>query len=181
MAANPQASLKAIEPFRAAAADLVVAVTPTISTQPSGEFACLDSGVTFTVVADSAVTMSYQWQLDGVDISAATSSSLTISNVVEADAGLYSVVVTDLERDPQRVFGGTLEPRLELHCVPAPSAAERARWQRGLTIGSPRASGSTTKDGSSSVSQPIPYETHEPITGNPLRRKPVFSSKVAGV
>jgi hypothetical protein len=37
--------------------------------------------------------------------------------------GQLIVAVTDLERDPERVFGDTLEPRLELHQIPAPSEA----------------------------------------------------------
>jgi hypothetical protein len=50
--------------------------------------------------------------------------------------GQLIVAVTDLERDPERVFGDALEPRLELHQIPAPSEAERPRWLRGLSVNS---------------------------------------------
>ncbi|MGC8742630.1 MAG: immunoglobulin domain-containing protein, partial [Verrucomicrobiia bacterium] len=49
----------------------------------------------FTVVAQSDKPLSYQWKKDGVNIDGATSSTLTIQNAQVADAGAYTVVVSD--------------------------------------------------------------------------------------
>ncbi|MEW6469094.1 MAG: PQQ-dependent sugar dehydrogenase [Bacteroidota bacterium] len=49
----------------------------------------------FSVTASGATPLSYQWRKDGIDISGATSSAYTISNVQQSDAGQYSVRVTN--------------------------------------------------------------------------------------
>ncbi len=49
----------------------------------------------FTVTASGPLSLRYQWQFEGANIAGATSSSLTISNVVQTNVGDYSVVVTD--------------------------------------------------------------------------------------
>ena len=78
-----------------AAATLTVADVPTITVQPSGELACVDDAITFSVSATSAIPVSYQWQKDGVDIAGATASSRTINPVSSGDVGLYRVVITN--------------------------------------------------------------------------------------
>src|SRR3954454_2752816 len=49
----------------------------------------------FTVVASSGTTMSFQWYKDGVPISGATSSTLTVSDCRDADQGTYTVNITN--------------------------------------------------------------------------------------
>ncbi|PTY07381.1 hypothetical protein DB347_08765 [Opitutaceae bacterium EW11] len=66
---------------------------PTITTQPKTQAAAYGSTVRLTVSADSAT--SYQWYKDGVAIAGATAGTLTLSNVQDADAGSYTVVVTN--------------------------------------------------------------------------------------
>lgn len=51
--------------------------------------------VTFTVVATSSSTLSYQWRKNGGNISGATASSYTITSVQANNAGTYSVKVTN--------------------------------------------------------------------------------------
>lgn len=55
----------------------------------------INSGETasFSVIA-TGDNLSYQWRLDGTNISGETSSTLSISNVTSADAGVYSCVIT---------------------------------------------------------------------------------------
>jgi hypothetical protein len=50
---------------------------------------------TFTVVATSGTTMTYQWYKDGDLIPGATSASYTIASVTAADQGRYYVKVTN--------------------------------------------------------------------------------------
>ena len=49
----------------------------------------------FSVLAESTTPITLQWRKNGVIIPGATGTSLTISNVVVEDGGLYSVLVTD--------------------------------------------------------------------------------------
>ena len=50
---------------------------------------------TFTVGVNGMPTLSYQWRSNGVAIGGATSNSYTINNVQPAQAGSYSVVVSN--------------------------------------------------------------------------------------
>ena len=67
---------------------------PTITTQPNPQTVCEGTSVTFNVVADATAPV-YQWQLNGNDIPGATADTYTISSVSTADAGDYTVIVTD--------------------------------------------------------------------------------------
>ena len=76
-----------------------VYLPPVIRTQPAN--VSLWEGAawwTFTVLATGNrgdPPLSYQWQFGGTDVSGATTSSLTISNMTIASEGYYSVVVTN--------------------------------------------------------------------------------------
>jgi hypothetical protein len=76
--------------FTAAAAG-----APVIATQPVAQSVANGANVTFTVGATGAGTLSYQWLKDGAAITGATSSTLTVSSVTSANAGNYSVRVTN--------------------------------------------------------------------------------------
>jgi|GEM_PF-307023 len=73
--------------------------SPVITTQPEPQSVNLGSGVptgvTFSVVATGDAPLTYQWRKDGTEISGATSASYAISTVQAADAGDYTVVVTN--------------------------------------------------------------------------------------
>lgn len=72
------------------------AVPPAITTQPLSRTVVVGSNVTFSVVATGTAPLSYQWLLGGGAIAGATASSYTRMNVQPADAGTYSVVITNL-------------------------------------------------------------------------------------
>ena len=77
----------------------------TIDTQPISQTVYVDSSTaTFTVIpTPGRYPFTYQWKKDGVDlidgenIAGATTNTLIISNVLETDAGSYSVVITNLD------------------------------------------------------------------------------------
>ena len=75
----------------------LVAATPTISSQPAAASRSYGQSVTFSVTASASDggTLSYQWLLGGVSINGATSSSYTIDSLALADAGSYSVYITN--------------------------------------------------------------------------------------
>lgn len=68
---------------------------PTIATQPAGQTAHAGSRVSFTVSALGNPPPTYQWRKNGTDIGGATGSSYTIASLTTADAGEYSVRVSN--------------------------------------------------------------------------------------
>jgi len=76
-------------------ATLTIVAAPVILTNPASLTVSTGSTAGFSVTATGAAPLSYQWRFGGVDISAATSSSYSRVNVQSADAGNYSVVVTN--------------------------------------------------------------------------------------
>ena len=72
-----------------------VTAQPTISTSPRSQFAWEGKRVSLNVVVKGTAPLSYQWQLNGVNISEATNRSLTISQVRMTDSGGYRIVVID--------------------------------------------------------------------------------------
>jgi hypothetical protein len=79
-----------------AAATLTVNIAPSITTQPSSRTVNPGSSVTFSVTATGTAPLSYQWRKNGTIIVGATLSSYSMSNVQQADAGNYTVVVSNV-------------------------------------------------------------------------------------
>jgi hypothetical protein len=75
---------------------------------------------TFTVMAGGTPPLSYQWNFNGTNISGATNTLLTLTNVQSSQAGNYAVLVTN-------TLGSVLSSNAVLTanspppCVPAPS------------------------------------------------------------
>lgn len=68
---------------------------PLIITQPASRNVVAGTSVSFNVVATGTAPLFYQWRKNGVALSGATSSTYTIASVVAADAGNYSVEVSN--------------------------------------------------------------------------------------
>ena len=66
---------------------------PVITTQPASQHVCSGSGLLLFVSASYA--SSYQWSLNGTAIPGATSSTYTVASAASANAGNYSVTVTN--------------------------------------------------------------------------------------
>ena len=73
---------------------LSILSAPAITTQPSGQSVCLGGNVQFIVVV-SGSNPSYQWKKDGTNIPGATTSTLAINGVAAANAGAYTLLVTN--------------------------------------------------------------------------------------
>ncbi|MDP4275538.1 MAG: immunoglobulin domain-containing protein, partial [Bacteroidota bacterium] len=65
----------------------------TINSQPASQTVCAGSTVSFSVTATGAGTLTYQWQKGGSNISGATGSTLTLTNVASSDGGSYVCIV----------------------------------------------------------------------------------------
>ncbi len=83
------------DPIVADAVSLGVNVALGITNQPQDVASSQGGTASFTVVAQGSGTISYQWRMDGVDISGANSATLELAGLDSADAGLYSVYLTD--------------------------------------------------------------------------------------
>ncbi len=70
-------------------------VEPTFTTQPVAYLSAnVGASATFTVAASATAGVTYQWRKFGQPIAGATTTTLTVPNLVLGDAGLYDVVVT---------------------------------------------------------------------------------------
>ncbi len=67
----------------------------TITTQPQSQSATAGTGVQFSVTATGVPAPTYQWRRNGSPISGATAATFSIASVSSADAGDYTVVVTN--------------------------------------------------------------------------------------
>jgi MYXO-CTERM domain-containing protein len=71
---------------------------PSIMQQPQNQTVTAGANVTFSVTATGKLAPTYQWYFGGAMISGATSSTLALTNVQSANAGNYTVAVTNSTR-----------------------------------------------------------------------------------
>jgi hypothetical protein len=71
------------------------ASAPVILVQPTDQGVLAGSNATFNVTADGTPKPTYTWQFNGSDISGATGTTLTISNVQPSNGGSYSVAISN--------------------------------------------------------------------------------------
>ncbi len=79
-------------------ANLVVVSPPSISAQPADQAVIAGNSATFNAAAtnDCGSGLAYQWRFNATNISGATGSGFTLTNAQAANAGSYSVTVTNL-------------------------------------------------------------------------------------
>jgi hypothetical protein len=100
-----------------AVATLTVFSPPAIVTQPQPQTVTFGGVAVFVVSAAGNPPPSYQWLLDGTNsLEGANGSILTLSNVQDTQAGLYSVVVTN-------VLGSVTSVPVALTILNAPAIA----------------------------------------------------------
>jgi hypothetical protein len=75
---------------------VTVIIPPGITTPPQSQTVALGGTANFSVLASGTSPLAYQWRLEGINLPAATSSSYSKADVQLADAGSYTVVVTNL-------------------------------------------------------------------------------------
>ncbi|MBI5424829.1 MAG: immunoglobulin domain-containing protein [Opitutae bacterium] len=73
----------------------VVVTAPSITTQPSSQTVTAGGGANFAVTASGTDPLAYQWRKDGAAISGAASATYSIASTTTADAGTYTVVVSN--------------------------------------------------------------------------------------
>lgn len=68
---------------------------PVINTQPLPQTVNVGSNALFSVAATGTGPLRYQWKFNGTNLAAATTPALAVNNAQPANAGNYSVVITN--------------------------------------------------------------------------------------
>src|SRR6267142_5101162 len=75
----------------------LLANPPGITVQPQKRTVVQGTNYTFTVSATGTDPLSYQWRRDNSDLTDRTNAALALTAIQTSDAGLYTVVVTNVE------------------------------------------------------------------------------------
>ena len=78
-----------------AVANMTLLVSVAITSQPQGQSVFPYTSVTLSVVVTGAPPIAFQWRLNGANVPGATNASLVKASVLPADAGDYTVLVTN--------------------------------------------------------------------------------------
>ena len=68
---------------------------PVITKFPKSDTLCTGKNITFEIAAVSESQLSYQWQVNGTNISGATTTSYTLTNFSKANEGVYKCIVSN--------------------------------------------------------------------------------------
>ena len=92
------AMYEGVPPFDGSISDTIihtVSSAPVITSQPISQSVFNGCNPPFSVTVDGTAPFTYQWKKNGVNIPNTNSPTFTINNVTAADAGNYSIVVTN--------------------------------------------------------------------------------------
>jgi hypothetical protein len=70
-------------------------VAPEITTQPQNQAVFAGEAASFSVVATGTAPLDYRWSLNQTSLAGATNATLLLTNVLAANAGSYTVTVTN--------------------------------------------------------------------------------------
>ncbi len=70
-------------------------MAPSITRQPQSQTVGVGANAVFSVVAAGSSPLRYQWRFNGVSLSGAVGSSLTLTNAQATNSGNYSVLITN--------------------------------------------------------------------------------------
>ena len=74
----------------------VPAVAPILASHPQNLWAQIGSNATFAVTASGLPAPAYQWRFNGTNLAGATNAALLLTSLQGTNAGLYSVLVTNI-------------------------------------------------------------------------------------
>ena len=75
---------------------LILITPPSIVNQPTNQTVGPGDSIVLSVVTGGSAPLTYQWLFDGTNLDGATSSALVLTNVQLAQAGYYSVTVSNV-------------------------------------------------------------------------------------
>jgi hypothetical protein len=103
---------------------VVPSTAPTITAQPTNVTVSLGGTATFSVTANGGLPVTYQWLLNGTNLDGATSATLVITNAQVANAGTYSVAVSNS-------FDGLISDAVVLTVITTPPTAGSPQFGAG--------------------------------------------------
>lgn len=106
----------------------VVEMPAFITSHPANRFWPRGSSTSFTVGANGSLPIAYQWRHGGTAIPDATNSTLLLDHVQFADAGIYSVSVSNS-------FGGVVSSNAELRVLQVVVWGDGSSGQSDVPIG----------------------------------------------
>lgn len=127
---------------------------PFVTVPPAPQTVALGRTALFRVMAGGVAPLSYQWRHAGASLAGATQSALNLANVQAAQAGEYSVVVSN-------ALGSVISVPARLTVVPEPPVV-LAQPQPASALCGEGASFAVTADGS------LPYRYQWLFQGEPL-------------
>ncbi len=74
---------------------ILIDIPPSITLQPADASAYWNGSASLEVQAQGSTPLSYQWRFDGIELTGATNATLLLDNLKFAQAGRYSVVVSN--------------------------------------------------------------------------------------
>ena len=74
----------------------VTLIPPFISVEPTNQTVISGADVTFSAVAGGTAPLSYQWRFNGTNLTGATATVLTLTNVQVSQSGSYTLVVSNV-------------------------------------------------------------------------------------
>jgi hypothetical protein len=103
---------------------------PFIITQPTSQAANQGSSAIFTALAEGPAPLAYQWMFNGVAIPEATNSTLVVSNVQPANAGDFSLNVSNANGTDTSTVAtlSVLQPVAKLIDVAFTAASVTGKW-----------------------------------------------------
>ncbi|HEY3863813.1 MAG TPA: immunoglobulin domain-containing protein [Verrucomicrobiae bacterium] len=75
-------------------ASVTVSIPPSFTLQPLSQSNGIGNNITLTGAASGTLPLSYQWQLNNVNLLNATNASLSITNIQTKNAGTYRLIAT---------------------------------------------------------------------------------------
>ncbi|MGC3956600.1 MAG: immunoglobulin domain-containing protein [Verrucomicrobiota bacterium] len=73
----------------------IAPLKPTVMTHPVSQSVLPGANLTLSTLAIGDDPLRYQWRLNGVNLASATNATLSLTNLAAANAGSYSVIVTN--------------------------------------------------------------------------------------
>jgi hypothetical protein len=104
----------------------VAGIPPGITDQPVSVAVDVTSNATFSVTATGTTPLACQWRKDGGDLSDATNSVLTLTNVQANQAGNYTVLITNA--------WGSVTSSVAVLTVNCPNVAAWGIYENGVSV-----------------------------------------------
>ncbi len=136
---------------------------PAITAQPESKTVPLNTTVAFTASATGSSPLAYQWRRNGALIAGATNPSFTLPAAQPADAGSYSLRVTNslgATTSVAALLTVTTPPAIFNVAAIAGGRSAMITWQSTNASGSQVSFGLTTNLGSLTAEDPTPQTNH---------------------